>query len=591
MSSFVVSARKYRPIRFDDVVGQEHITGTLKNALRSDHLAHAFLFCGPRGVGKTTCARILGKVLNCMNPTPDFEPCDQCASCKAFNESASFNIIELDAASNNSVEHIRSLIDQVRFQPQQGKYKVFIIDEVHMLSQAAFNAFLKTLEEPPSYAIFILATTEKHKILPTILSRCQIFDFKRIQVPQITAHLEGICTHEGLEAEPEALHVIAQKADGALRDALSIFDRMVSSSAGQKITYQDVIANLNVLDYEYYFRLADALVTEDLSQILLLFNEILNNGFEPDLFLNGFAEHLRNLLMCKDPETLVLLELSSGIRDRYMVQAAQTPHFFILSALNLVNDCDVNLRQARNKRLHVELYLIKMAHITRAMDIQVGQLLKAGPEEEKKKPEPEKVAPAAEAEPVAPNQAALFDAPVAETLPQALPPQGPAEKPSRPSWGSSKHLAATPRLDQLNVSTEESNGKAVSVAKKADLELTTENLAKEWKTYLMGIPQETVRNLLLNTEVRLEEETLAATVTSALIENTLREERGLLEYLREKFGNSRLALTIQVVKSVVTPAPPAGKPLTNKEKLLKLYEKNPLVKEMAERFSLRFDGD
>ncbi|MBV6426305.1 MAG: Holliday junction ATP-dependent DNA helicase RuvB [Haliscomenobacter sp.] len=591
MSSFVVSARKYRPIRFDDVVGQEHITGTLKNALRSDHLAHAFLFCGPRGVGKTTCARILGKVLNCMNPTPDFEPCDTCPSCKAFNESASFNIIELDAASNNSVEHIRSLIDQVRFQPQQGKYKVFIIDEVHMLSQAAFNAFLKTLEEPPSYAIFILATTEKHKILPTILSRCQIFDFKRIQVPQIAAHLEGICTHEGLEAEPEALHVIAQKADGALRDALSIFDRMVSSAAGKKIAYQDVIANLNVLDYDYYFRLADALVTEDLSQILLLFNEILNNGFETDLFLNGFAEHLRNLLMCKDPETLVLLELSSGIRDRYMVQAAQTPHFFLLSALNLVNDCDVNLRQARNKRLHVELYLIKMAHITRAMDIQAGQLLKPGAEEEKKKPEPEKVAPPTEVEPADPNQAALFDPPAAETAPQAAPPLEPTEKNSRPSWGSSKHLAATPRLDQLTVSTDESNGKAASAAKKADLELTSENLVKEWKTYLQGISQETVRNLLLNTEVRLEGETLTAQVTSALIENTLREERGLLEYLREKFGNSRLALAIQVVKPVGAPAQPAGKPLTNKEKLLKLYEKNPLVKEMAERFSLRFDGD
>ena len=591
MSSFVVSARKYRPIRFDDVVGQEHITGTLKNALRSDHLAHAFLFCGPRGVGKTTCARILGKVLNCMNPTPDFEPCDTCSSCKAFNESASFNIIELDAASNNSVEHIRSLIDQVRFQPQQGKYKVFIIDEVHMLSPSAFNAFLKTLEEPPSYAIFILATTEKHKILPTILSRCQIFDFKRIQVPQIAAHLEGICTHEGLEAEPEALHVIAQKADGALRDALSIFDRMVSSAAGKKIAYQDVIANLNVLDYDYYFRLADALVTEDLSQILLLFNEILNNGFETDLFLNGFAEHLRNLLMCKDPETLVLLELSSGIRDRYLVQAAQTPHFFLLSALNLVNDCDVNLRQARNKRLHVELYLIKMAHITRAMDIQVGQLLKSGAGEEKKKPEPEKVAPVAEAEPVAPNQPALFDPPAAETAPRAAPPIEPSEKTSRPSWGSSKHLAATPRLDQLSASTEEINGKAASAAKKADLELTSENLVKEWKTYLQGIPQETVRNLLLNTEVRLDGETLTAQVTSALIENTLREERGLLEYLREKFGNSRLALSIQVVKPVGAPAQPAGKPLTNKEKLLKLYEKNPLVKEMAERFSLRFDGD
>ncbi len=591
MSSFVVSARKYRPIRFDDVVGQEHITGTLKNALRNDHLAHAFLFCGPRGVGKTTCARILAKVLNCMNPTPDFEACDTCASCKAFNESASFNIIELDAASNNSVEHIRSLIDQVRFQPQQGKYKVFIIDEVHMLSQAAFNAFLKTLEEPPSYAIFILATTEKHKILPTILSRCQIFDFKRIQVPQIAAHLEGICTHEGLEAEPEALHVIAQKADGALRDALSIFDRMVSSAAGQKITYQDVIANLNVLDYDYYFRLVDALLIEDLSQMLLLFSDILNNGFEPDLFLNGFAEHLRNLLMCGDPETLVLLEVSSGIRDRYMVQAAQTPHFFILSALNLVNDCDINLRQARNKRLHVELYLIKIAHISRVMDAQTGYLLNAGQEEEKKKPELEKVAPAAEGEQVAPNQAALFDAPAAEISQQVAPPAGPPEKTPRSSWGNSKHLAATPRLDQLNVYVEENNGKAASAVKKADLELTEENLAKEWTTYLMGIPQETVRNLLLNTEVRLEEETLAARVTSALIENTLREERGLLEYLREKFGNPRLALTIQVVKLAGGPAQPVVKPLSNKEKLLKLYEKNPLVKEMAERFSLRFDGD
>ena len=286
MSKFVVSARKYRPIRFDDVIGQQHVSQTLKNALQNDHLAHAFLFCGPRGVGKTTCARILAKVLNCQNRTKDFEPCNECSSCQAFNEHASFNITELDAASNNSVEHIRTLVEQVRFQPQQGEYKVFIIDEVHMLSQAAFNAFLKTLEEPPSYAIFILATTEKHKIIPTILSRCQIFDFKRIQVPMMVEHLQNICKEEGIEAEKDALHIIAQKADGALRDALSIFDRIVSST-GNKITYDDVITNLNVLDYDYFFKVTDAMLVEDLPRLFLLFNEIKNNGFEADLFING----------------------------------------------------------------------------------------------------------------------------------------------------------------------------------------------------------------------------------------------------------------------------------------------------------------
>ncbi|MEO0777447.1 MAG: DNA polymerase III subunit gamma/tau [Bacteroidota bacterium] len=368
MSNFVVSARKYRPTRFDEVVGQKHVSQTLKNALQNDHLAHAFLFCGPRGVGKTTCARILAKVLNCQNRTPDFEACNACPSCEAFNGNASFNITELDAASNNSVEHIRALVEQVRFQPQQGQYKVFIIDEVHMLSTSAFNAFLKTLEEPPSYAIFILATTEKHKIIPTILSRCQIFDFRRIQVPDIVAHLEGICSQEGISADRDALHIIGQKADGALRDALSIFDRMVSFST-DKITYNDVIENLNILDYDYFFQVVDALLVEDLPKVLNLFDLILRKGFEADIFINGLAEHLRNVLVCKNEASLQLLEVSEGLRLRYQKQAQLAPAAFLLSALNLCNDCDVNYRMARNKRLHVEMALIKMTYINRAVNL------------------------------------------------------------------------------------------------------------------------------------------------------------------------------------------------------------------------------
>lgn len=373
MSTFVVSARKYRPHRFDDVVGQGHVTNTLKNALKNDHLAHAFLFCGPRGVGKTTCARILAKVLNCQNVSEDFEPCNTCSSCDSFNENASFNITELDAASNNSVEHIRALIEQVRFQPQQGKYKVFIIDEVHMLSQQAFNAFLKTLEEPPPYAIFILATTEKHKIIPTILSRCQIFDFKRIQIASMVEHLQGICKEEQIKADQEALHIIAQKADGALRDALSIFDR-ITSFAGKEIHYQDVIDNLNVLDYDYYFQLVDALLVEDMAAVMLLFNEILGKGFDPDIFLNGLSEHLRNLLVARDAATISLLELSEGLQKRYLLQAAKSSNTFLLTALNLVNECDIHYKTARNKRLHVEMSLIKMSYIHRAVQLSEGTL-------------------------------------------------------------------------------------------------------------------------------------------------------------------------------------------------------------------------
>ncbi|MGI4831839.1 MAG: DNA polymerase III subunit gamma/tau [Janthinobacterium lividum] len=366
MENFVVSARKYRPATFRSVVGQQHVTTTLQNAIQSQHLAQAFLFCGPRGVGKTTCARILAKTINCTNLTPEAEACGQCTSCVAFQENASFNVHELDAASNNSVEDIRSLVEQVRYAPQQGRFKVYIIDEVHMLSNAAFNAFLKTLEEPPSYAIFILATTERHKIIPTILSRCQIFDFNRIRVEDIREHLRYVATSEGVAADDDALHLLAQKADGGLRDALSMFDQQVTF-AGNNLTYKEVVQNLHLLDYDYYFRLVDALLRENLSAALLLLDSVMQQGFDLHNFVVGTAEHLRGLLVCKDPVTVQLLEVSDNIRQQYVRQAQAAPLPFLLSALNLVSQCDRDFKQAKNQRLHVELALMKLAYLNGAV--------------------------------------------------------------------------------------------------------------------------------------------------------------------------------------------------------------------------------
>ena len=363
MEDYIVSARKYRPSTFESVVGQRALTTTLKNAIATGKLAHAYLFCGPRGVGKTTCARIFAKTINCLHPTADGEACNECESCMAFNEQRSYNIHELDAASNNSVDDIRQLVEQVCIPPQIGKYKVYIIDEVHMLSASAFNAFLKTLEEPPHHAIFILATTEKHKILPTILSRCQIYDFNRIRVEDIVAHLAYVASKEGIAAEPEALNVIALKADGGMRDALSIFDQVVSFTGGH-ITYQSVIENLNVLDYEYYFRLTDYFLENKVSDALLLFNEVLNKGFEGSHFITGLASHFRDLLVSKDPVTLPLLEVGASIRQRYQEQAQKCPLPFLYRAIKLCNDCDLNYRASKNKRLLVELTLIQVAQIT-----------------------------------------------------------------------------------------------------------------------------------------------------------------------------------------------------------------------------------
>src|SRR6201746_2388334 len=368
MDKFIVSARKYRPQNFSTVVGQSHITTTLKNAIKNNQLAHAFLFCGPRGVGKTTCARILAKTINCEDLQPNGEACGVCKSCTSFQNGNSFSIHELDAASNNSVDDIRSLIEQVRIPPQSGRYKIYIIDEVHMLSQAAFNAFLKTLEEPPHYAIFILATTEKHKILPTILSRCQIFDFNRIRVEDMAGHLANIAQKESITYEPDGLHIIAQKADGGLGDALSMFDQIVSFSDGN-VTYRTVIDNLNILDYDYYFSIIDGLLKEDTAGTLLLFDEILSKGFDGAHFISGLSEHFRNLLVTKDASTLKLLEVSEGIKTKYLQQSQAASVSFLLSAMNIANQCDLGYKLSKNQRLQVELALLKMCHLPSVFNI------------------------------------------------------------------------------------------------------------------------------------------------------------------------------------------------------------------------------
>lgn len=607
MSNFIVSARKYRPQRFEDVVGQLHVAGTLKNALATDHVAHAFLFTGPRGVGKTTCARILAKILNCENRTPDHEACNTCASCRSFNENASFNIIELDAASNNSVEHIRALIEQVRFQPQQGRYKVFIIDEVHMLSNQAFNAFLKTLEEPPPYAIFILATTEKHKIIPTILSRCQIFDFRRITVGDMVIHLRNICAKEGIEAEEDALHIIGQKADGALRDALSIFDRIGSGTKGKRITYADVIENLNVLDYDYYFQLTDALLAEDLPAILNLFDQILRKGFEPDVFVNGLAEHLRNILVCKDPATLALLDAGESLRERYKRQSSLAPASFLLTALNLCNDCDINFKMARHKRLHVEMALIKMCYIHRTvkgMGTPVG--------EEKKTPDltpPPAVAPQpGPATPTPPPiqrpdpQLSLVEPKEPDPAPYESAPPQPKSNAQPLNRAAMRDLASGLRLGVKKTEAVSLSMDAYELAvleeeaQKAGLEsrLTLENAHAEWHLYAGRLESNLVRLAFTNAVLRLEDKNLVATVRSSIDKSHIQgESLRLLDHLWLRLHDQDVKVRVEVDENKVdAPAATMSKrPLSVKEKLDNMKTINPLVAELLHRFDLRVLGE
>ncbi|WP_367208839.1 DNA polymerase III subunit gamma/tau [Sphingobacterium sp. R2] len=613
MDNFIVSARKYRPITFDSVVGQQHITGTLKNAIHNNQLAQAFLFCGPRGVGKTTCARILAKTINCENILEGTEPCGECDSCKSFQNGNSFSIHELDAASNNSVDDIRNLIEQVRIPPQAGKYKIYIIDEVHMLSQAAFNAFLKTLEEPPSYAIFILATTEKHKILPTILSRCQIFDFNRIKVEDMAKHLASIADRESIAYDQDGLHIIAQKADGGLRDALSMFDQIVSFS-NKNVTYQAVIDNLNILDYDYYFKLTDAILTEDAAQSLLLFNEILNHGFDGSHFVAGLSSHFRNLLVAKEPSTLKLLEVSDSIRQKYMQQAQKASPGFLLSALNISNQCEINYKTSKNQRLQVELSLLKTCHIAHAIKLsQLGsvQMSSASEEVKKKLPEPIAAQPKQGASAVVtPTIISSSNVPVIEKQVAPPPPQAtpvnyqasdakaePKKDPvsnvppkvKKGGWGASAS-AIIPSLPNLNTIYDNN-----TVAKEGDepelirgseqRDVSYGQFIAVWNSYAEQLKAENKINMytmMTAMQPRLNGVLIEIDVENGVQMDVLQSAKvDVLNYLRVKLQNFSLDL-----KGVMMEHTISRKPYTSQEKYQAMVNKNPLLDTLRKEFNL-----
>lgn len=602
MDNFVVSARKYRPATFDTVVGQSHITTTLKNAIRTNHLAQAFLFCGPRGVGKTTCARILAKTINCQNLTEDVEACDQCESCVSFNQSASFNIHELDAASNNSVDDIRNLIDQVRYPPQSGKFKIYIIDEVHMLSAAAFNAFLKTLEEPPSYAIFILATTEKHKILPTILSRCQIFDFNRIQSRDIADHLTSIAGKEGIQTEYEALELIAQKADGGLRDALSMFDLNVTFSADRTIRYREVLENLHILDYDYYFRLTDHLLDASLPQSLLLFDEILRKGFDAHQFLVGLCEHFRNLLVCKDTATVQLLQVTESVQQKYAAQAARAPLGFLLSALSVASQCDINYKAAKNQRLHVEVCLIKLANISNVLNLSAlpeggtnGQPVNGTHAAEvavKKNAEPAPPPLVIDPTPVpapVPTAVQPVVAPVSEPVANYDIPAPPAAA-AVPRPGTSK-LRSTVGLGAKPAAAATAVAEAAVVQRNLpDKPVDFEELQAIWRQFArlresQGGPM--TEQIMLNREIQMGDDgaTIHISLDNSLQADMLNELRqDLMTYLRQHLQNSKIQLVHQVA------AQESRKMIyTAQDKFNYLAEKNPALLELKQVLGLDVD--
>jgi DNA polymerase-3 subunit gamma/tau len=603
VENFIVSARKYRPVTFESVVGQQHITNTLKNAIKNNQLAQAFLFCGPRGVGKTTCARILAKTINCENLQPNGEACGVCPSCTSFQNGNSFNIHELDAASNNSVDDIRSLIDQVRIPPQAGRYKIYIIDEVHMLSQAAFNAFLKTLEEPPHYAIFILATTEKHKILPTILSRCQIFDFNRIKVDDMASHLAGIAKKEQINYEPDGLHIIAQKADGGLRDALSMFDQIVSFSDGN-VTYRTVIDNLNILDYDYYFSIIDSLLKEDAAATLLLFDEILAKGFDGSHFISGLSEHFRNLLVSKDTTTLKLLEVSEGIKAKYLQQSQASSVSFLLSAMSIANQCDLSYKLSKNQRLQVELALLKMCHLPSAFNMLTAPAaeMSAPAGQIKKKPDTSELSQPVAVKtsndvPVLNDQPAVYYATkipsiekesvknAGETVVSDKP------KPFIPNLHTASTSVKIPSLKDL------SNASATEIAEEEDPyikgdakeDFTVDSFLKYWSDYAAKIKAE--RNMSLftiftaNAPTMLKPYRFEVVVANKVQENLFREEKpSLMNYLRVGLKNFSIEVNTRVDEIKA-----AKKPYTTTEKYQYMASKNPQLAELRRRFNLDLD--
>jgi len=566
-SNYIVSARKYRPSSFASVVGQQALTHTLKTAIASGRLAHAYLFCGPRGVGKTTCARIFAKTINCEHITADGEACNECPSCQAFNEQQAFNVIELDAASNNSVDNIRDLTEQVRIPPQTGRYRVFIIDEVHMLSQAAFNAFLKTLEEPPEYAIFILATTEKQKVIPTILSRCQIYDFARITVPDIVQQLQYVCEQEGISAEPAALNVIAQKADGAMRDALSIFDQVAASTQGN-ITYQSAIDNLNMLDYEYYFRLVDTFMAGDVLQALLIYKEIRDRGFDSQFFINGLAQHLRDLMVAGTQQTRKLLEMNDEVAQRYGAQSVKLTPSFYYRALDLCNTCDLNYRNASSKQLLVELTLVKLCQlvvnpqppqvtasgINKITPVSPAQPAPAAPQPGSPQPTAAPQAtpqPQATAQPAAQQPAATAQQPAATAQRTAA-----AQPPTRPT------TAAQPRTGGMRVMLtrqpqQQAQQEATTASTTRNQPFTTQQLMQAWQAYIDQHPQE---KALLTTmhyakPVQLDSELhYGLTVSSpGEVKNIDEHKAQLMQFLHDALNNDLLTLDITMSEEVAPP--------------------------------------
>ena len=586
MDNYIVSARKYRPSTFRSVVGQKSLTTTLKNAIQSNKLAHAYLFCGPRGVGKTSCARIFAKTINCLNPTADGEACNACESCRAFNEQRSYNIHELDAASNNSVDDIRTLIDQVRIPPPIGKYKVFIIDEVHMLTTAAFNAILKTLEEPPHHALFILATTEKHKVLPTILSRCQIYDFSRISIADMVEHLQYVSSQEGVTAEPEALNVIAQKADGGMRDALSIFDQVVSFTNGN-ITYQAVIDNLNVLDYEYYFRLTDAILSGNVRASLLILNEILGKGFDGQNIITGLAGHFRDLLVCRDESTLVLFEVGASIRERYKEMAKHCPDQLLFKAIELANTCDLNYRASRNKRLLLELTLIQLCQLT-----QVAA-------DDKKKALIEPIAgtnPSSQAvnsgKPQQPPQAPSVTA--AAGAPQVMSTHMPSSVPAPPPSTAPNSVRRTARpmgISMKEIGVEKPKQQTVQQATTNVKEVVTpfdnDSLVREWDNYAATIDKKVyLKNTMINCKPTLQENYYfeVAVHNPGQQEELINNAIHILPFLRQHLTNSRIQMRVRIVEG-------NEKHLayTSTEKLELLMKINPTLGRLRDEFNLTLD--
>lgn len=603
MEKFIVSARKYRPQTFDTVVGQQHITTTLKNAIRTGHLAHAFLFCGPRGVGKTTCARILAKTINCEALQPDGEACNQCHSCRSFNDGASLNIHELDAASNNSVEDIRALVEQVRFAPQAGQYKVYIIDEVHMLSSAAFNAFLKTLEEPPPYAKFILATTEKHKILPTILSRCQIFDFKRITLQDTVDHLQGIANKENITTDEAALQMIAQKSEGCMRDALSILDKIVSFT-NSTVTYDNTIEHLNILDADYYFRLMDSMLAQDLAGALLLFDDINKKGFEGDAVLNGFAEFVRNLLICKDDRVSGLLEVVESFRQRYREMARRTEAGYLISTLNVLTEAEINFKTARNKRLHVELALIKLCYLHQALELAATD---AGLDKKKttdaravafRNINPIAVkaitggAPAAPQPQQTPAGEAKLLVETAPPPPVAPPPPAPrpvaapaAPTPTQPAAAT----ATKPKLGSLAAMRQHVALNTVEAVVVADVPLEPVSLRAAWERFIAQLEADknpAAQSFKMAELIIKDESSFEATAANNLQQKFLELERGkACTYLQQELGNRYVAFSVLVIEAPEDETQ-AVLHLSAKQQYQIMIEKYPLVRELRERLRL-----